>query len=99
MFVISRFRGICIWLEWHENRYPHFHAAYGDQELLMEIISGKYIGDFPDELLELLEKWRAKNVIDLVNNWKRSEKGMPQLPIDPLVVEPPKVEQSEEATV
>ncbi len=44
MPIISRFFGILIFMFWREHRPAHFHAKYGDDEIVVEIESGKISG-------------------------------------------------------
>lgn len=44
MPIISRFFGIVIFMFWREHRPPHFHAKYGDDEVIIEIENGKVSG-------------------------------------------------------
>lgn len=44
MPVISRFFGIVIYIYWREHAPPHFHAKYQDQEITMEIETGRVAG-------------------------------------------------------
>ena len=39
MHEISRFYGIIIRMFWDDHNPPHFHAAYGDDEVLVDINS------------------------------------------------------------
>jgi Domain of unknown function (DUF4160) len=32
---ISSFYGIIIWMYWNDHNPPHFHATYGDFEILI----------------------------------------------------------------
>lgn len=45
MPIISRFFGIVIYMLWREHRPPHFHAKYGDEEVIVEIETGKVVGN------------------------------------------------------
>ena len=37
MPTISMFRGIKISINWNDHMPPHFHAKYGDEEVLVSI--------------------------------------------------------------
>ena len=58
MPVISRFFGIVIFMFWREHRPPHFHAKYGEKEIVVEIISGKVNGKMSKRALTLIQDWR-----------------------------------------
>ena len=46
MPTICRFRGIKISINWRDHMPPHFHASYGEDEVIVSI---------PD--IEVLENW------------------------------------------
>jgi hypothetical protein len=37
---ISRFFGIVVWMVYRDHNPPHFHAAYGEQEVSVTILDG-----------------------------------------------------------
>ena len=37
MPTISMFRGIKVFINWRDHMPPHFHAAYGGQEVIVSI--------------------------------------------------------------
>ncbi len=47
---------------WREHNPPHFHAKYGDEEVVVEIESGKVIGGtMSKRSLVLVQEWRKLN--------------------------------------
>ena len=48
MPVISRFLGIVISMYWNDHAPPHFHAAYAEFEITVEIASGPRDGMNPE---------------------------------------------------
>ena len=43
--VISRFFGIVIYMYWKDHAPPHFHAKYGDDEIVVGIKTGYVSGN------------------------------------------------------
>ena len=60
MPVISRFFGIIIYMYWKDHGPPHFHARYQDQEITMEIRTGKINGYISKRAIKLINEWRKK---------------------------------------
>ncbi len=70
MPIISVFFGIAIRLYHNDHNPPHFHASYGDSEVIIEIKTGKILsGKLPPRGLKLVEEWRKKYVIELNSSW------------------------------
>jgi hypothetical protein len=44
---LSRFLGIVIGMFYREHGVPHFHAAYGEHEISVEVETGTIHGKFP----------------------------------------------------
>ncbi len=44
MPIISQFYGIAIYMFWREHEPAHFHAKYGEDEIVVEIKTGKVSG-------------------------------------------------------
>ena len=53
---ISRFLGIIIALYYRDHRPPHFHAIYGDYEVVVNIENGVIEGRFPRRALRLVSE-------------------------------------------
>ena len=84
MPIISRFFGISIFMLWREHRPPHFHAKYGDDEIVVEIQSGKVNGTMSKRALALVEEWRKLHKEELLRNWELVEQKKALFPIKPL---------------
>ncbi len=84
MPIISRFFGISIFMLWREHRPPHFHAKYGDDEVVVEIQSGKVNGNMSQRALALIEDWRKLHKEELLRNWELVEQKKSLSPIKPL---------------
>lgn len=85
MPTISRFYGIEIRMYFNEKHVPHFHAVYGDEKALIDVVAGKIIaGHLPARALRLVLSWNREHRQELQENWKRARKGEPLLKIKPL---------------
>jgi len=84
MPVISRFFGIVIFMLWREHRPPHFHARYGDEEITVEIETGKVNGNMTKRALNLVLEWRELHKEDLAREWELVEQKKALFPIKPL---------------
>ncbi len=70
---------------WREHNPPHFHAKYADEEIVIEIESGKIIGGIMSKrALALVEEWREINKVELQRDWKLAEQKKALFPIKPL---------------
>jgi hypothetical protein len=82
--IISRFFGILIYMFWREHNPPHFHAKYGDDEVVVEIESGKVSGSMSKRALMMVQAWREEHKEELMNDWKLAEQKKALFPIKPL---------------
>jgi hypothetical protein len=83
--TISRFYGILIRMYFDEHPPPHFHAAYGDDEAVILIVTGEVLeGHLPPRALRLVREWVEIHRDELRANWVRTQApGLP-VPIAPL---------------
>lgn len=81
---ISRFLGIVIGMFYSEHGVAHFHAAYGEHEVSIEIESGKSHGEFPARALRLVLEWATLHRQELLEDWHLARQGEPLKPITPL---------------
>ena len=84
MPIISRFFGIIIYMFWREHAPPHFHAKYGDDEIEVEIESGKIIGSMPKRAIKMIQEWQKSHKKELAEDWKRAEQKKALFSIRPL---------------
>ena len=84
MPIISRFFGIVIFLFWREHKPPHFYAKYGDDEVIVEIESGKVSGTMTKRALALVQEWRKLHKEELKSDWELAEQKKSLFPIKPL---------------
>ena len=67
---LCRFLGIVIFMNFNEHNPPHFHAKYGDFEIIVEINSGIVEGKFPKRAISLVIEWYEIHKIELLQNWE-----------------------------
>jgi len=67
---ISRFLGIVIFMNFNEHNPPHFHAKYGDYEIIVEISTGIIEGKFPRRALNLVIEWHELHKDELMQDWE-----------------------------
>lgn len=70
MPVISRFLGIAIYMYWNDHLPPHYHAKYGDYEIIIEIETGVVTGSFPKRALRHVLEWHDLHQSELMANWE-----------------------------
>lgn len=81
---ISRFFGIVVRMLYNEHNPPHFHATYGDYQVVVMIQTGEVIGRFPKRALRMVLEWQELHEPELMANWERLRSGVPPLDIAPL---------------
>jgi hypothetical protein len=85
MPVISKFYGIVVRMLFAPMVGAHFHAIYGDQELMISIRPLAVIqGDAPERIRELVLEWARRHQSELQAAWRRCANGLQPLPIPPL---------------
>ncbi len=73
MPIISRFFGIVIYMYWKDHAPPHFHAKYGDDEIVVEIRTGNVSGNMSNRAIKLIQEWRELHKDELLKDWKLAE--------------------------
>jgi hypothetical protein len=85
---IARFLGIIIRMyaeAGHQHHSPHFHAYYQDAVAIYNIESLELIaGKLPRRQERFVEAWAELHQKELLENWKRLQKGQPPAKIKPL---------------
>ncbi len=84
MPTISRFFGIVIFMNFNDHNPPHFHARYGDQEVIVEIHGGLVTGSMSARALQMVFEWAQAHREELLANWTRAKERRPLQPIAPL---------------
>ena len=67
---LCRFLGIVIFMNFNEHNPPHFHAKYGDYEIVIEINSGILEGKFPKRALNMVMEWYELHKDELLQDWE-----------------------------
>lgn len=71
MPTISVFYGILIRMFVSDHVPPHFHAAYGEYEALIDINTLKVLrGSLPKRALNLVLEWAKISQLELLEDWK-----------------------------
>ena len=85
MPIISMFRGIKVCIYWRDHMPPHFHAIYGDSEVLISIEEIEVLeGTMPSKQLKMLLGWAALRQEELRENWELAKKQQELFSIEPL---------------
>lgn len=84
MPIISRFLGMVITMYWSDHAPPHFHAKYGEYEIIVTIEGGVVEGKFPRRALQLVLEWLDLHQDELMENWQRCQKRQPLKSVQPL---------------
>ena len=83
---ISRFYGIIIYMFSNDHNPPHFHAKYGEFEILVNIDNLSILcGKFPSRALGLTIEWASLHQMELRTLWKRMREGQSAEKINPLI--------------
>jgi len=69
---------------WRDHNPPHFHAKYGDNEVIVDIETGEVRGEISKRALNMILEWRELHKAELLENWKRAEQNKPIKRIKPL---------------
>jgi hypothetical protein len=82
---ICRFYGIVIWIYWSDHNPPHFHAEYGEHEILIKIDDlSIYSGYLPSRAFGLLMEWALLHKEELMKNWNLAQRDLHLNKIEPL---------------
>jgi hypothetical protein len=82
---LCRFYGIVIRMYFDDHAPPHFHAYYGESEVLITIHTlAVMAGKFPPRALGLVMEWAALHQDELRVAWDRARQLEPLGEIAPL---------------
>lgn len=85
MPVLSKFYGIVIRMVFVRAFNAHFHAIYGQNELIVGIAPPRIIqGEAPVRVRDMVLEWAAAHQRELLDAWNRCSAAIPPLPIQPL---------------
>lgn len=74
MPVVSRFLGIVIRMYFDDHAPPHFHAFYGESEVIVRIEPVvRLAGRLPPRALALVVEWATLHQEELDRNWRLLE--------------------------
>ena len=83
MPIICKFFGITIYMYWKDHAPPHFHAKYGDDEIVVEIRSGDVTGSISSRAIKMIQEWRQLHKDELLRNWELAEQKKALFAINP----------------
>ena len=72
---LSRFLGMVIGIFPREHPPPHFHAVYGEYQIIVEIQNGVVPGGFPKRALRLVLEWLDLHAQELLEAWELIQAG------------------------
>jgi hypothetical protein len=81
---ISRFLGIVIGIFPRDHPPAHFHAAYGEHQITVDIESGFVHGGFPKRALRLVLEWLNLHRDERLKDWNLVQEGRTPEKIAPL---------------
>ena len=82
---ISRFYGVVIKMHFNEHNPPHFHAEYGEHQVLIDINTmGIVSGKLPSRVLGMVIEWASMNQSQLKREWNKARNGKSLGKIAPL---------------
>jgi hypothetical protein len=85
MPVLSKFYGIVIRMVFSRALGAHFHALYGDREIVVGLAPLRIIqGDAPARVADLVLEWAALHHRELMQSWHRLAQAQGPLAIEPL---------------
>ncbi len=85
MPVLAKFYGVVVRMLFAPLLGAHFHAIYGDNELIVRIGTLKIIGgDAPEDVKRVVLDWARRHQDELLNAWRLCQRGARPLPIGPL---------------
>jgi hypothetical protein len=85
MPIIPRFYGIVIRMFYNDHIPPHFHAVYGEHEVLVSISPIAILqGQTPGRVRSMVLEWAALHQQELLENWNRCRRAESPAPVNPL---------------
>ena len=82
---LSRFYGISIRMYFADHAPPHFHALYGEEDVVIDIRRLAIIrGNFSPRAFGLLMEWASIHQDDLLAAWDQAVKAQAPMKIAPL---------------
>ena len=82
---ISRFYGIVIRIQFRDHGPPHFHAHYGGNAAVVEIVGLRLTaGKLPPRAERMVIEWAQQHRRELQDAWNRAQRGQTPGKIAPL---------------
>ena len=82
---ISQFFGIVIYMYFNDHTPPHFHAEYGEYEVVYIIDTLDTMrGHLPQRAHSLVVEWALAHRAELRANWNKAREKLPLEEIAPL---------------
>lgn len=82
---MSRFYGIVVKISCDDHNPSHFHAEYGEHEVLVNIKTLAILsGSLPARALGLVAEWASLHQQELQAAWERASRLQPPGKIEPL---------------
>ena len=82
---LSRFYGVVIRMFYRDHHPPHFHAAYGDDEAIVDISTLAVIGGrLPPRAIGMVVEWASLHQDELFKRWESALHHQRLERIDPL---------------
>lgn len=73
---LSRFFGIVIRMFYSDHEPAHFHAIYGEHEVLIEVETlSVFRGSLPRRAVALVLEWAALHRSEPLDDWRRARSG------------------------
>ena len=82
---LAAFYGIVIYMYIRDHGLAHFHARYGEDEAVIEVVTGKLLADgLPRRQMTMVREWTELHHHELLTAWQRASMGEPPGTIEPL---------------
>jgi hypothetical protein len=82
---LSRFYGIVIRMYYDDHGPPHFHAYYGDMEVVVDVRTLAVLaGKLSSRAMGLVIEWASLHQQELIDAWQKASQMRPPGKIDPL---------------
>ena len=82
---VSQFFGIVIYMYYNDHQPPHFHAEYGEHEVIFEIDTLAVLrGALPRRAQAMVAEWALQHRAELRQNWQLARRQQPLQEIEPL---------------
>ena len=74
MPLVSEFFGIKIYMYWKDHSPPHFHAEFGESQVLIDITNAVVLkGIFPGKQLKIVLPRCELHKEELMSNWESAK--------------------------